>query len=433
MTGRADLVRARRSGDPELEEYLAGLLGYQLVAPEPPRIELRAAGIAVATGTAVALASTSASVTHGIPFWQATHFNVRVRPSAETGGIAVEAAPPKERSMKKRERKPVDLSFMPLSSSTSLLTRLRAATPTQAISGEIDVDRIVEEWGRGRFLAALPRSSRKSWGRSVQVFVDRSRRLIPYWEDQTRAYQAIRDIYPPEGFSKVVLPEGRFEPSSMQIGGRTVDYQPPLPGSAVVALSDLGRWRPEGSGLVDLWAERGRSLRDMEVTPLAIVPCRRAACPKELGRYWTILPWETGADVDAPALSDQETKAVVQQILTLLSFTLRIEPQLIRFVRRLLSAGRGEPGIESRVWQHEAFGDPHCEAAELSKIQADSFRIRAPRTGSRASTPDLRARRGLSQGGLQGRLVCGDGEPRTRRTDRWRQSPRHARVVRVAA
>ncbi len=45
MTGRADLIRARCLGDPELEEYLAGLLGYRLVAPEPPRIKPLAGAI----------------------------------------------------------------------------------------------------------------------------------------------------------------------------------------------------------------------------------------------------------------------------------------------------------------------------------------------------------------------------------------------------
>ena len=37
----------------------------------------------------------------------------------------------------------------------------------------------------------------------------------------------------------------------------------PRPGSAVVALSDLGALDQRGSGLVDLWAERGRHLRDL--------------------------------------------------------------------------------------------------------------------------------------------------------------------------
>jgi len=377
MTGRADLVRARQLGDAELEEYLAGLLGYRLVAPEPPQIEVEPRETRIDDTAPAEPTPTTAIVIGDIPFWQVTSF--KVLPSVESGGIAGEAvAPQGEPSTVERKRKPVDLSFQPLSSSASLLTRLRSASPTKTIRGQIDVDRIVEELSRGHFLAAMPRSSRKVWGRSVQVFVDRSRRLIPYWEDQTRACLAIRDIYPPEGYSQVVLPEGRSEPSSMKIDQQVVEYQPPPPGSAAVALTDLGALARNGSRLISLWADRGRRLRDREVTPLAVVPYRHSACPQELSRYWTILPWETSAEAGAPALNEEKTEALVVQVLTLLSFTLRIEPQLIRFVRRLLAAGRGEPGIESRVWQHQAFADPHCEAAELPRELATSFRAALP-------------------------------------------------------
>jgi formylglycine-generating enzyme required for sulfatase activity len=284
-----------------------------------------------------------------------------------------------KRRIRKAKRKPVDLSFLPLTSDASLLTRLRAASCTLATSGEIDVERIVEEWGRGRFLTTIPRSSRKVWGRSVQVFVDRSRRLIPYWEDQALACRALRAVYPPEGYSEVVMPEGRFQPSWMMLGREVVDYAPPPPGSTVVALSDLGVLDQRGSALSEWWIERGRWLRDVELKPLALVPYRRAACPKELSRHWTIIPWETGLEADAPALAEAETEALVTQILTLLSFTLRIEPQLIRFVRRLLAAGPGEPGIESRVWQYPVLGDSHCEAAELPRAAADVLRAGLPR------------------------------------------------------
>ena len=172
---------------------------------------------------------------------------------------------------------------------------LRAASFMLAISGEIDVERIVEEWGQGRFLTTIPRSSRKVWGRFAQVFVDRSRRLIPYWEDQALACRALREIYPPEGYSEVMMPEGRFQPSWMVLGREVVDYQPPPPGSTVVALSDLGVLDQRGSALSERWIERGRWLRDLELKPLALVPYRRAVCPQELSRYWTIIPWETSA------------------------------------------------------------------------------------------------------------------------------------------
>ena len=224
------------------------------------------------------------------------------------------------------------------------------------------------------FLRRCRGSRAQVWGRSVQVFVDRSRRLIPYWDDQSLVCRALRSIYPPEGYSEVVLPEGRFEPSWMKVGGQVVEYKPPPPGSAVVALGDLGVLARGGSRLIALWAERGRRLRDLDVKPLALVPFRRAACPEELSRYWTILPWELSAEADAAALGEEKANEIVATILTLLSFTLRIEPQLVRFVRRLLEDGRGDPGIESLVWQHEALGEPHCEAAKLSREQAGRLR-----------------------------------------------------------
>ena len=85
MTGRADLIRARRLRDPELEHYLAGLLGYRLLAPELPKID-PAANKARGNRAAGSTAPTSASVTHGIPFWQATHFEVLQPTVGRNGG-----------------------------------------------------------------------------------------------------------------------------------------------------------------------------------------------------------------------------------------------------------------------------------------------------------------------------------------------------------
>jgi formylglycine-generating enzyme required for sulfatase activity len=372
------LLSARRLGDHELEVYIAHFLGYEHNPPQPPRIEP-----AVATPEAVPETTppepAQLQVARNFPFWQATQFDVLPSIESEPPETDEKTISAEKTRFKPAERKPVDLSFLPLTSDASLLTRLRVASSALAISGEIDVERIVAEWGRGRFLTTIPRSSRKVWGRHAQVFVDRSRRLIPYWEDQARACRALRAIYPPEGYSEVVMPEGRFQPSWMTIGRQVVDYQPPPPGSTVVALSDLGVLDRRGPALLERWIERGRWLRDLELEPLALVPYRRAACPRELSRYWTIIPWETSPDADAPALAEAETEALVTQILTLLSFTLRIEPQLIRFVRRPLAAGRGEPAIESRVWQYQDFGDSHCEAAELPRATADALRAGLPR------------------------------------------------------
>ena len=113
----------------------------------------------------------------------------------------------------------------------------------------------------------------------------------------------------------------------------------------MVALSDLGAFDQRGLGRVAPLGRAGAT------TPRSGSEAAggRALPPRGLpGRAKSLL--------DRPALGNQRRRfrtqreqgeALVRQILTLLSFTLRIEPQLIRFVRRLLPAGRGEPGIES--------------------------------------------------------------------------------------
>ena len=54
---------------------------------------------------------------------------------------------------------------------------------------------------------------------------------------------------------------------------------------------------------------------------------------------------------------------MTDQLLTRLAFALRVEPQLVRAVRRTLFEGRADAGIESHIWQHEAFVSRHHEAA----------------------------------------------------------------------
>src|SRR6185437_9434168 len=80
------------------------------------------------------------------------------------------------------------------------------------------------------------------------------------------------------------------------------------------------------------------------------------------------------------------TRAVVERILTLLSFTLRIEPRLIRHVRRLLPEGRGDPGIEALVWSHKGFDEPSWVSAALSLDWAATLRERLA-----SEDPGLRA------------------------------------------
>ena len=64
---------------------------------------------------------------------------------------------------------------------------------------------------------------------------------------------------------------------------------------------------------------------------------------------------------------------MTDQLLTRLAFALRVEPQLVRAIRRTFFEGRADAGIESHLWQHEAFVSRHHEAATFDPRSMHSF------------------------------------------------------------
>ena len=75
-----------------------------------------------------------------------------------------------------------------------------------------------------------------------------------------------------------------------------------------------------------------------------------------------------------PAPGPERTEQLARRILTLLSFALRVEPRMIRAVRRMLPECRWDPGIESIVWQDEALSSRHCEAAAFDPEKVKELR-----------------------------------------------------------
>jgi hypothetical protein len=264
--------------------------------------------------------------------------------------------------------------FSPMASGAAILTRLRGVAAFSRTGGEPDVDRMVEQLSCGRFLEVLPRRSRQSWGQAIYIIVDRHRRLAPYWNDQDEAVWSLSRIYPREGFQVAVLAEGACDPCLCR-PQREAMYDIPESGTIVLVLGDLGSLARDGIGARKSWVELGCRYRKNGNRPVALVPCDPAAVPEELTRDWTIIPWERPIESRNAVLSPKASEQVIEDILTLLSFAIRVEPAMIREVRRLLAEGLLDAGIESRVWQHVAFESRHCEAASFRPEAAQQFRV----------------------------------------------------------
>jgi len=133
------------------------------------------------------------------------------------------------------------LPFRPLAARNYLLTKLRAIAPTRSSASQLDIPKAVDGISRGQFLTSVPRKHRRVWGQNICVIQDRASRLVPYWFDEDQVAQIVTEVYP-EGSVEVArlhdghsIPEYCFPPSLVGI-----DWQPPAPGTLVLALTDLG-------------------------------------------------------------------------------------------------------------------------------------------------------------------------------------------------
>jgi formylglycine-generating enzyme required for sulfatase activity len=367
LTGRVDLVRALAAGGAELQEAMARLLGLERLAPEPPET-IRVVGEENAPVIPAPIAEPPAPVADAplAPFWYADSFASH-SPLVPGDEIVSPPEPTED------EEEPAVHS--PLASGAAILTRLRRVSAFSRTSGEPDIERIVEQLSRGHFLEVLPRRSRKSWGQSIQCIVDRHRRLAPYWTDQDEVVRTLSRVYPRDGFQVAILMEGASRPC-LCWPRRDDAYQLPEPGTTVVVLGDLGCLDGDGISARESWIERGRRYREHGNRPVALVPCDPSSVPEELTRAWTIIPWESTVASGKAVSSPDEARCVADRIVTLLAFALRVEPWLIREVRRLLPEGHRDAGIESRVWQHEAFQSRHFEAASFRPEAAQELRAK---------------------------------------------------------
>jgi formylglycine-generating enzyme required for sulfatase activity len=366
LVGRVDLVRALDAGGTELQDAVAQILGLQREPkpspppdPEPdkepsekwePEIEPEPAPIVV-----------------DVPFWQAQEFEA-LEPRLGDESLAVAPAP--------ADVSPVRLPSSRLAAGADILTRLRRYSAFADLTGGIDVDRTVFRLSRGVWLRHFPRKPRKRWGQMILVIGDRARRLAPYWLDQDLAIGQLKRVFPQHGFQLAILDDGATVPRALLPSGKTGPFGPPDPGTVVLVLGDLGclaRRREERERLMQTWLEWGRRLKNNGNPALALVPCHPSRCRGDLARLWTILPWEGGSGRERPPLSDRETEEVSDQVVTRLAFALRVEPRLVRAVRRMLPEGRVDAGIESFVWQHDALESRHHEAATFDPTRMRSL------------------------------------------------------------
>ncbi|HEV7667946.1 MAG TPA: formylglycine-generating enzyme family protein [Thermoanaerobaculia bacterium] len=361
-TGRADLLRAYIAGGEEALGAVARMLAYEERAPVSMRQE-SGLGREAASVADSQLAGNELPVAERapVPFWvidrveylapepppQPSH---RVEPILGTDDLGLSPGFP-----------PVPLSLV---SDARLWAAVRRRLSSSAPSRRVDVPLLAERWGRGEIAREIPFRPLASWAPRVTVLVDRSVHLIPFWHDQDRLVGQLRRQLGVSAIHEVSFQEGADRP--WREHRRRWREVPVVDGARVLALGDLG-FLSNGSRR-RLWAAVGERQRRAGADLSAFVPCPAERWRAGLAHSWGAVSWERPGRIAAvaPLLAEEAPLARAERLLGLLSFAARIEPGLLRAVRRLLSAQSADAGTEADAWNHPEVAGGFAPAASIS-------------------------------------------------------------------
>ncbi len=362
LCGRADLLLVPADLLPDM----ARLLGFEEITAKPATDKNTVAPSQGKTPSPKTEASTEAQETSlVIPFWRVTacqyHHPINQPEKAKAKGDI--STPPQHYP----EELAAPPTTKPLSTWPVLLPYLRRVAMRAAPSAQPDLKATVRRLSRGELLPKLPRKSRRAWGMQAQVILDRSRRLIPYWQDQLDVLQQIQHLFPVDSVSTALYWDGMDAP--VFDNEALSPYRLPAPDTLVLVLGDLGFFstdkRPQ-----KIWRDLGERLQERGCRPLALLPTGK----HRPNPPWQHFAWECRRSPAQTAFAKAFIDAApVEQLLTLLSPAIRIEPGLLRAVRQLLGL---DAAVETAFWQHPALTGISSVAATLNPDHAKPLRAR---------------------------------------------------------
>ncbi len=165
--------------------------------------------------------------------------------------------------------------------------------------GEIDEPALIDQIARAQPVIAVPRRMRLTLARGVQVLVDLSPSMLPFRRDQDELLSRI-DRLVTDGLLEVQTFDG--DPGQTWSRRRKRGaYEPPRPGTPVLALTDLGlrdaregRLQPAAS-----WLAFAAKLAPAQVPFVALVPYPPAALPRVMVDRIAVVQWDRPASVSS--------------------------------------------------------------------------------------------------------------------------------------
>ena len=230
-------------------------------------------------------------------------------------------------------------------------------------AGPLDLDRLAAGLAARRLPRRLPRRALRRWHPDLVVVLDFRPRLWPYREDMHRLAEQLLRHCGRSGVSLRVINDGPF--------GAWVDWlacqspraaeEPPerewvmpMAGAPVLIVGDLGLLHGAHSAQARAWTSFIDQLKRAQVAPMALAPLGAQQLDSDLARALPVLRWSP----DAPAHPAQGHGSArpapdgLDDLLAMVAAARRVDPPLLRAMRRLNPIAPLDAGLEGALWCH---------------------------------------------------------------------------------
>ncbi len=293
-------------------------------------------------------------------FWR-----VRERIKFERDTIEIsQRKPPKGTQLPYLERTaPPD--WVPLRHWNSLWPFLKGVLQSTTLSRQIDESKTVNHLALQKPIDALPMKPLFSWAQSAFIVFDISLRLNPFIYDANVLIDNVTLAMGKTALRVVKVKGDPFESVKDPALNSNLHFPSQCCGEPVLILSDLGLYA--GQQERDAWLSFGHHLKCQGFKPVVLSPTAPDMWDDDICKFFRMASWDKGSVL--PCIHGPHGKGSsqgppkdrtgqVEELLALLSPSIRVEPRLLRAMRTTLVPG-ADVGVEGLVWNHESVGRHH--------------------------------------------------------------------------
>ncbi len=342
---RADLLRALAVGGEGAQQEIAALLAFVPMRETAPQVAIEIVlppsipeqEIAASTASVPAL-PTSKRQPLRMPMFGIT----KAEAVEEEQKEAQQAALLPLSAADFAPRAPGRLHPQALLPSATQTRRLREQLSQKADGRKLAIPRLVSMLARAQLPTRLPRQDWPYAPGHVCVLVDRSQHLRPYWHDQDQLVHVLANWIGAGNLTTYTVQGDPWQIQAAWSRGRVLHSVPSLcalpSDHLVLLLTDMAALRVGANHAAQRahWQQASELLAAKGARVLACPPCAQQE----------LMPDDAGQVI--------KLDEAMQLLLTLLSCARRIEPELLRAVRKLHPLTANAPGLEARIWSSHA-------------------------------------------------------------------------------